>query len=95
MEKQDMEQLIELTNRLDAEGHVAEAKQLDEVLVRMAAEGEAKGMSNKAMNALRQLHKACVSFCNKNLDSRGENRRKLNKICDMAEDLRDEIEPLL
>lgn len=95
MEKQDMEQLVSLASRLDAEGHTAEAQALDSVLIKMAAEGEAKGMSNKAMNALRSLHKACKSFCAKNLDSRGEKRRKLNKICDMAEDLCDELEEFI
>ena len=94
MEKQDMERLVDLTDKLDTEGHTVEASALDSLLIKFAEEGK-KDMSNKAMNALRQLHKVCTSFCGKNLDSRGENRRSLNKICDMAEDLRDEIEPLL
>lgn len=93
MEKQDLERLVELTNRLDEEGHTTEAAALDGLLVRFAE--EEKTMSNKAMNALRQLHKACSSFCSKNLDTRGPNRRKLNKVCDMAEELCEEIEPLL
>ena len=91
MEKQDMEQLVKLTDRLDADGHIVEAQALDAVLIKMAADEE-KGLSNKASNALKSLHKACKSFCNKNLDSRGGSRRKLNKVCDMAEDLCDELE---
>lgn len=98
MDKVDLERLVELTNKLDEDGHVEEAAALDTLLVKFAQEspaGDTKGLSKKAHNALNTLHKACVSFCNKNLDSRGENRRKLNKVCDMAEDLRDEIEELL
>lgn len=95
MDKHDLEQLVELTNRLDEEGHTAEAQALDSLLVKVAAEGEEKNMSNKAMKALHSLHKACSSFCSKNLDSRGPNRRKLNKVCDMAEDLCAELEELL
>ena len=97
MEKVDLEKLVELTNQLDEEGHTEEAAALDSLLIKFAQEspvGESS-LSKKAQSALNTLHKACTSFCSKNLDSRGEKRRKLNKICDMAEDLRDEIEELL
>jgi hypothetical protein len=95
MEKQELEKLVELTNKLDAEGHTEEAAALDTVLIRLAEAEEEKGMSGKAKNALRMLYKTCKSFCSKNLDTRGSNRRKMSKICDMAEDLITEIEPLL
>ena len=93
MNREDMAALVRMADELDKSGQTKEAQALDAVLVRVAE--EEKAMSNKAMNALRQLHKACSSFCNKNLDSRGGNRRKMNKICDLAEDLCEEIAPLL
>ena len=95
MEKQELEKLVELTNKLDAEGHTEEAAALDNVLIRLAEVEEEKGMTGKAKNALRTLYKTCKSFCDKNLDTRGGNRRKMSKICDLAEDLCTEIEPLL
>lgn len=95
MDKQELEKLVQITNKLDEEGHKEEAAALDTVLIRLAQAEEEKGMSNKAKNALRMLYKTCKSFCDKNLDTRGTNRRKMSKICDMAEDLCVEIEPLL
>ncbi len=98
MEKVDLEKLVELTNKLDEEGHEAEAAALDTLLLKFASEDGPVGkaeLSKKAQGALNTLHKACSSFCSKSLDSRGEKRRKMNTICDMAEDLRDEIEELL
>lgn len=93
MNRNDMTALVRMADELDEKGLSKEAQALDAVLTRVAE--EEKAMSNKAMNALRQLHKACSSFCNKNLDSRGPNRRKLNKVCDMAEDLCTELEELV
>lgn len=95
MDRRDLENLVRMADELDKKGLTREAAALDDVLQKVAEEKEEKGMTNKAMNALRQLHKACTSFCSKNLDTRGGSRRKLNKICDMAEDLCEEIEPLL
>lgn len=94
MEQQDLAKLVELTNKLDEEGHTEEAKALDSILVKFA-EAEEKEMTNKAKHALEMLHKACQNFCSKNLDVRGPNRRKLNKVCDMAEDLCAELEQLI
>jgi len=95
MEKKELEALVGLTNRLDSEGHTAEAQALDAVLIRLAAAEEEKGMTGKAKHALEVLYKTCKSFCDKSLDTRGPNRRKLSKVCDLAEDLCVEIEPLL
>ncbi len=98
MENIDLEKLVELTNQLDEEGHTEEAAALDTLLIKFAQEspvGGEKEMSKKAVNALNTLHKACSSFCSKSLDSRGGSRRKLNSVCDMAEDLRDACEELL
>jgi len=94
MEQQDLAKLVELTNKLDTEGHTEEAKVLDSILVKFA-EAEEREMSNKAKHALQMLHKACQNFCSKNLDARGPNRRKLSKICDMAEDLCTELEAIV
>jgi len=95
MEKQEVEKLVEFINKLDAEGHTNEAQALDSVLIRLAEAEEEKGMTGKAKHALQTFYKACKSFCAKNLDSRGSNRRKMNKICDMAEDLCAELESFI
>jgi hypothetical protein len=95
MEKQELEKLVEITNQLDAEGHKEEASALDNVLIRLAEAQEEKGMTGKAKHALNTLYKACKNFCSKNLDSRGSGRRKMNKICDLAEDLCTELEEFI
>jgi hypothetical protein len=94
MDKQELEKLVDITNKLDAEGHKEEAEALDTVLIRLA-EAEEKGMTGKAKHALNTLYKACKNFCSKNLDSRGGSRRKMNKICDLAEDLCTELEEFI
>lgn len=92
MDPKDLEALVGLSDRLDEEGHTEEAQALDTVLARVAQQKMAKtAMTGKAQKACASLLRACESFCNKNLDARGENRREMNSICDMAEDLRDKL----
>ena len=91
MNRNDAETIVRMADEFDAKGLGKEAAALDAILEKVALEG----MSGKASKALNSLHKACESFCKKNLDSRGENRRTLNKICDMCEDLRDECAKLM
>lgn len=96
MDPKELESLVTLSDKLDAEGHADEAKALDAVLARVANQNLAKtAMSNKAIKACESLLRACESFCNKNLDTRGEHRRRLNKICDMCEDLCDELREIV
>lgn len=105
MDKQDFETLVSLTDKLDTDGHVAEAAALDLIITKVAAlvkeaeddsNAEARdGMSGKAQKACESLLRTLESFCGKNLDSRGPNRRKMNKICDAAEDLRDDLKGIL
>ena len=95
MDPKDLEALVGLSDRLDAEGHAEEAQALDTVLARVAQHRLNKSaMSGKAQKACASLLRACQSFCNKNLDARGENRREMNSVCDMAEDLCEKLEKI-
>jgi len=93
MDPKELQKVVEVADKLDAEGHATEAQALDALLVKMASDDGA--MSNKATNALKSLQRILKSFCGKNLDTRGGNRRKLNKVCDMAEDLLTELKDLV
>jgi hypothetical protein len=96
MEQKDLNELVNLADKLDVEGHAEEAAALDTVLKKYAAEAAEKAeMSNKAVNALKSMLRTLKSFCGKNLDSRGPKRRQLNKICDLAEDLMAEIKGIV
>lgn len=98
--KEDFEALVNLSTQLDEEGHETEASALDSVLTKVAetlektaaAEGE---MSGKARKSCESLLRALESFCGKNLDTRGANRRAMNGVVDHAEDLRDELKEIL
>ena len=97
--KDDFEALVNLSDQLDKEGHETEAAALDTVLHKIAEKMEKQAaqveMSNKAHKACESLIRALESFCGKNLDTRGPNRRTLNKIIDTAEDLLTELKTLL
>jgi len=88
MDPKALEALVSLSDRLDSEGLTNEAQALDEVLAKVAERKmNKKAMTGGAMKACKSLLRACESFCKKNLDSRGENRRELNGIVDMCEDM--------
>lgn len=89
-------ELVELANDLDDKGMTTEADALDSILTKVAAmHDEDNGPNKKTVNALNTLHKALKSFCGKNLDVRGQHRRKLTKILDACEDLIPDIEEIV
>jgi hypothetical protein len=93
MDPKELQKVVEVADKLDAEGHATEAQALDALLVKIAA--DEGSMSNKATNALKSLQRILKSFCGKNLDARGPKRRTMNKVCDMAEDLLTELKELV
>jgi len=98
--------LAQVSDEFDQEGYEAEANVIDQVtqtIVEDLLEQEGSGnrrtveaeMSGKANKALNSLDRALTSFLGKNLDSRGESRRSMNKCVDLAEDLQECIQEIL
>lgn len=85
--------LIKIAQKLDDEGRTEEARQLDVMIMRMAAEEEkeekeekgAREMSGKAKAKFRAVKKACESLCDADLDYRGQHKaacRKVEMLCE-------------
>lgn len=105
MDRNAIEQLIKIAEDLDNSGMdqeatllTAAASQLIEKKAEEMDEGDERtdstGLNKKTTKALNTLKSALDSFCSKNLDSRGEKRRKLNAVLDLAEDLNKAIDEL-
>ena len=98
--------LAQVSDELDREGYEPEANVIDQVtqaIVEELLEQEGGNsqrtvqaeMTGKASKALASLDRALTSFLGKNLDSRGEGRRNINKCIDLAEDLQECIREII
>lgn len=94
--KAEIETLVELANRLDAENKTEQAMVVDAAiakLIKSAAEEEEekeKGprqLSNKAKSKIRQVCKAAQSFIAADLDVRGEHKKHLRKLESLCEEI--------
>lgn len=95
--KAEIETLVELANRLDAEDKIDQAMVVDAAiakLIKSAAEEEeeekGKGprqLSNKAKSKIRQVCKAADSFIQADLDVRGEHKKHLRKLEALCEEI--------
>lgn len=96
--KAEIETLVELANRLDAENKTDQAMVVDAAiakLIKSAAEEEdekEKGprqLSNKAKTKIRQVCKAARAFVDADLDVRGEHKKHLRKLESLCEEICD------
>ena len=88
--------LIKIAQKLDDEGRTDEARQLDSMIMRMAAEEEkeekeekSRAMSGKAKAKFRAVKKACESLCAADLDYRGEHKAACRKVEMLCEEILD------
>ncbi len=101
MNRKAVEELISIAEELDEKGMTEESTMLTTAAARLierkaAEEGPGgNGMNGKTNKALNTLNKALDSFNNKNLDSRGGNRRGLSGVLNEAEDLAEKVKALL
>lgn len=92
---QDIAQLLKIAQKYDDEGRTDEARQLDGLAIRLAAEiekeekeeKEARSMSGKAKAKFRAVKKACEALCKADLDYRGEHKKECRKVETLCEDI--------